>query len=400
MSRADREWSRGDHAEQRPGIPTRAVKTLLIICFNDLSRDPRVNRQIRAFATRYRVIAAGFGDPGIEGVEFVRITRARKSAAGRAWAAVQLLAGAHDAYYWKLSHVKNCLARLDGIRVDAVVANDIDALPVAMRVANGARVVFDAHEYAPRQFEDRLVFRLFFQRYNTGLCRRYIPLADAMMTVGESIARQYERDVGVRPVVVTNAPDYEPLEPGPVEPGRIRMVHHGSASRSRKLENMLRVMDSLDDRFTLDLLLVGAPAYVDELSRLAGGDPRIRFLPPVPMRELPRFLNRYDVGLYLLEPRNFNSRYALPNKFFEFIQARLAVAIGPSPEMARIVRETGCGIVAPDFSPASLAECLARCDDGQIARYKQRSHEIADRMSAKANEKVILQLVGDLLGDA
>jgi hypothetical protein len=29
---------------------------------------------------------------------------------------------------------------------------------------------------------------------------------------------------------------------------------------------------------------------------------------------------------------------ALPNKFFEFIQARLAVAIWPSPEMSKITK--------------------------------------------------------------
>jgi hypothetical protein len=37
--------------------------------------------------------------------------------------------------------------------------------------------------------------------------------------------------------------------------------------------------------------------------------------------------------------------------FVEFIQARLAVAVDPSPEMARLVQRYGCGVVAPDFPP-------------------------------------------------
>ena len=64
------------------------------------------------------------------------------------------------------------------------------------------------------------------------------------------------------------------------------------------------------------------------------------------MHELPRMANDYDVGLYLLPPTNFNQRYALPNKFFEFIQGRLAIAIGPSPEMAKLVeRSNADGVI-------------------------------------------------------
>ena len=35
-----------------------------------------------------------------------------------------------------------------------------------------------------------------------------------------------------------------------------------------------------------------------------------------------RTINQFDLGVYLLPPVNFNSAHALPNKFFEFIQAR------------------------------------------------------------------------------
>ena len=69
-----------------------------------------------------------------------------------------------------------------------------------------AKIVLDAHEYAPRQGEQSFVWRFFMQEYKTHLCRTRIPRADAMVTVSEKFAKEYERDFGVRPSVVLNAP--------------------------------------------------------------------------------------------------------------------------------------------------------------------------------------------------
>ena len=107
--------------------------------------------------------------------------------------------------------------------------------------------------------------------------------------------------------------------------------------------------------------------------------------------------NEYDIGLYLLRPANFNNRFALPNKFFEFVQGRLAVAIGPSPEMARIVHEYGLGIVAEDFTPETLAQELNNLDPPAIAGFKQAAHAAADELCAERNEGVFLRVVEETL---
>jgi hypothetical protein len=379
----------GQSGERRPSV--------IVISFSNLSTDPRVNRQIRFLAPGYDVIAVGLGAPNLPGVQFIPVAFSGKSIGGKLLSISQLLLRSFEGYYWRQGHIVDALTKLDGVRADVVIANDIDALPLALRVARGARVIFDAHEYAPLEWEDQWLFRHFFQDYRTHLCARYIPRVHSMMTVCRSIAELYARDTGVTPAVVTNAPDYEDLEPSPAHPasGRIRLVHHGGVSRSRKLENMILMMDHLDDRFELDFLLPTPPeveAYVAELRTLAQGK-RVRFLAPVPMRELSRFLSQYDIGVYILPPTNLNNRFALPNKFFEFIQARLAVAVGPSPEMARIVEEHDCGVVARDFTPAALAERLVQLDAERIAHFKRRAHEAAWELSAERNRKVVLEMV-------
>jgi hypothetical protein len=159
--------------------------------------------------------------------------------------------------------------------VDLIIANDIESLPLAIRIARGARVIFDAHEYSPREFEEALLWRIFFRKYICYLCNTYIPRVDGMMTVCQGIADAYEADTGLRPVVVTNAPYYADLQPGLKGNGTrpIRMVHHGIANASRKIEYMIRMMEHMDPRFDLSLILVDStPGYLNRLKALAETD--------------------------------------------------------------------------------------------------------------------------------
>lgn len=347
---------------------------VLILSFSDLARDPRVSKQIRLLSQTHNVVAAGYGNP-IEGenISFVPLRAKPRSVLQRLVAAGFLAARAFECAYWTHPTIMSALDALADCRVDAIVANDIEALPLACRIGAGrARIVFDAHEYAPREFEDSWMWRTFFQRYKTYLCRQYIPHANAMLTVSHGIAEEFARTFGVDAKVLPNTPPFFDLAPQRARPDIVRLVHHGDANPSRKLERIIDAMRYLDDRFTLDFYLMRNhhEKHYQRLVALAQGDKRITFHAPVPMVSLPETLNQYDVGVYLLDPTSFNNRFALPNKFFEFIQARIAVVIGPSPEMAHFVERYRLGMVSGDFTPRSLANLLSRLTPAELDRFK------------------------------
>ena len=84
-------------------------------------------------------------------------------------------------------------------------------------------------------------------------------------------------------------------------------------------------MGYFDSIYTLDFYLMpDRNGYLKYLINLARNDSRIKFNNPVSMQNLPKICNEYDVGVYSLSQSNFNNLNALPNKIFEFIQARLA----------------------------------------------------------------------------
>jgi hypothetical protein len=94
-----------------------------------------------------------------------------------------------------------------------------------------------------------------------------------------------------------------------------------------------------------------------------------------------------------LAPTNFNNKYALPNKLFEFIQGRLAICIAPSPEMVRIVKEFDLGVVAQDFSAESMGAAIKTLTTEKIDHFKARSAEHAYELSAERNRERFLRLI-------
>ena len=102
------------------------------------------------------------------------------------------------------------------------------------------------------------------------------------------------------------------------------------------------------------------------------------------------------MGLYLLAPTSQNNFYALPNKFFDFVQAGLAIAVGPSPAMAKIVNDNRLGIVATDFSPNSLAHDLNAMSIDNLRAFKSNSRACRSRYTSDVAEREILARVTSL----
>lgn len=372
---------------------------ILAISFSDLRTDPRVIRHIRLLTRSFRVTAAGFNACAVPGVEFCPIEIMPRTFWSKVHGAMLLNARRFEAYYWSLPYVRSAWGALKDEPFDAIVANDLNTLPLALRLSNGNPVLFDAHEYSPREFEEHWLWRFLFARYCDYLCRTYLRQVRAMITVSPGIAEEYRRVFQVDSDVVTNAAPYCALRPFPVSANRINLVHHGAALPRRKLESLIELMDLLDERFVLDLFLVPVSVqYFEHIRRLAARNPRIRLLNPMPMNEIPARTNRYDIGISFLPGTNFNNRYALPNKFFEFIQARLAVAVGPSPEMAAIVRRYDCGVVAGSFSIQSLAVELNALTHEAISHYKNQSDIAARELCFENASAKLLQKVRELAG--
>ena len=372
---------------------------ILCISLSPLTRDARVLRQIDVLARHGEVTTLGYGPRPPAATAHLQVADDLNSLPRTPLGVAKLATRRLRSVEMDAPAVRRGLELVGDQRFDLVVANDARALPLAHRVAQGAPVWADLHEWAAAEFSHVASWRLLIGPLMERLCRVYLPQSAAVTTVCEPLAERYTLDYGVPCRVVRNAGVWQDLAPSPLEAGRIRLVHSGAAIRGRNLEMLIRATLAVEG-CSLDLYLVPAAdggRYLAELRGLAGDSGAITFHDPVAPAELPRTLNRFDVGAFCMPPININAEYALPNKFFDFVQARLAHAVGPAPEMARLVREYGLGVVSEDFSVESFTEALRSLDPLAVQAGKDASHRHARDLSSESDVATIDAIVSGLL---
>lgn len=368
---------------------------LLILSFSPIASDARVLKQVTLFRDDYAVTTCGHG-PAPDGVaEHVRIP---DDLAIWRYPRIPVMMRRYRHAYWANPAVHAARDALAGRAFDVVLADDVDAVGVALAVHPRHGVHADLHEYSPRQHEELRRFRLFVKPFIDWMCRRHVARASSWSTVSEGIAREYRRRFGFSPRVVTNAAPYVEATPTPVATP-IRVVHSGAALRNRHLDVLVDGV-RMTPGVVLDLYLMrNDEAYLAELSaKAAASDGRVRLHDPVPYAELAGTLRGYDVGVHILPPVNFNNRWALPNKLFDYVQARLGVIVGPSPEMADYVRRYGLGAVTDDFGAAALGRTLGTLTATQVAGWKAAAHAHARELSSQNQVLVWKDAVDALAG--
>lgn len=368
-----------------------ARRTMLILSFSPIAGDARVLKQIARFTHDFDVTTLGYGTAPDGVVEHISMpAQVRYDDLDGRLITLHL----YRAAYWAISAVRWARAVLAGHEFDVIIANDVETVPVALGLKPRYGVLADLHEYSPRLHDDNAAWARRISPWFDWVVRRYVTRARAWTTVSEGIIREYERNFGFQAALVTNAAPYHELVPT-ANSGPIRLVHSGACLRNRHLDVMIEAVLTADADVTLDLYLTpNDPPYLEELRNQAERSDRIVVHEPVPYANLIPLLNQYDLGVHLLPPVNFNNTWALPNKIFDFLQARLGVLIGPSPEMAAYVTRYGFGTVIDGFTTEDARAAIEGITRENVDSFKQQAHahayELAGERQAEVWERIVV----------
>lgn len=373
---------------------------LLILSFFDISIDPRVMKQVRRLTDDYDVTTCGPGPRPHPQVTHVELDPSLVPHRGRIKQFLDERARKRENFAWTYRHlpiVVQTRRLLAGKRFDAAIANDADAVGIASELVGVQRVHADLHEFFPGlpQPDSELGRRQ--TRYWEWLVRTHCGPVASATTVGKLIAERYEA-YGVHSGVVTNASPPQRLGVHPTG-FPIRLVHSGNPFRDRGLEAIMRAVARAQVEVTLDLYLMkhNAAELADVVELAASLGPRIVVHDPVAQDRLIETLNAYDVGIHVLPPTSENNALALPNKFFDFVQARLGIIVGPSPEMAITVREHNLGWVTKSFEEDAIVRVLEALTPSEIDARKQASDSAAIELSAQTQVEVWADAIAQII---
>lgn len=358
---------------------------LLVLSFSRIESDPRVRRQIELFRDDWEIVTCGYG-PKPDGSS-VHYEIPEELPVWR-YPRLAVVAMQYRRAYWGNRAVAWVRDTLAAKHFDVILANEVESAGIAAELAPSKGFHVDLHEYAPTLHTELLTFRLFIAPFLRWQLRTFVRLASSTTTVGRAIADRYRREFSFDTGLVMNAPAFSEREVH-ASSSPIRIVHAGAALRNRGLGTLIEAMERTSADVTLDLYLQpNDPAYLEELRTAAARVSTVRMHDPVPFDSLIDTLADHDVGIHILAPTNYNNAYAMPNKFFEYVQARLGLVIGPSPEMAATLSRFGLGVVSEDFSADAVARALDMLSAEDVDRFKAAADSAARELSAEAQMPV------------
>lgn len=364
---------------------------ILILTLRPLHNGPRIIREIQAFKSDFEIVAVGLTKPDDQKSHFYSIESLQRNVLDRIIRKAYRLVNSGRLPRFPLPVMKRFLDSIvEKERPDLVITHEPDFFPylIPMKSKFEFKVVYNAHEYHPLQFDSNKRWLNTIGFYYNKLYQEYLKEVDLLINVCDGIAVKCKEEFGKPSLVIPNASWYHEISPyfnkEDKDESQVRIIHHGLAIRERKIEYMIEAVKLLSNSYRLDLILMpGDLDYIKELKELTSGHVRINIIEPVPFDKIVPFLNKYDIGLFNLPPLTFNYRNALPNKLFEFIQARLCLVVSPSPEMKKIVERYGVGFVANGYEARDIYECLDKISLRDINECKMKSHEAARTTSAE-----------------
>ncbi len=268
------------------------------------------------------------------------------------------------------------VAAMRAPRPDVVVASSPSlpsaAAAAAVARARGARLVLEVRDLWPESAEamglvgdPRVIGAA--QRLADGLYRRADRIVALTEGIRDGVIARGVPDAKI--TLITNGVDREfadaPTHGVDLPDDRFVAMYVGAHGTYSSLETVLGAAAALARDPRVLVVLVGGGDRKDALVAQASGLglDNVRFIDPVPKREVPSWLARADACILPYQDKALFAG-ALPNKTFDYLAAgRPIIAAAPAGELTRLVESEGVGLAVPPERPEALADAIGRLAD-------------------------------------
>lgn len=254
---------------------------------------------------------------------------------------------------------------------------------LALKARYGARCVYWVQDLWPESLTLTLgITNPLLVRPLSWICGWLYREADIILVQSEAFPARIER-FGVPAakiaVLPNTAPEtYVPLDPDPawdetkqMQQGRIKFVFAGNIGESQDVEGLVDAFGRLDRRMDAHFYIIGSGRKLDSvMARVSekGLNDRITFLGRYPEDRMPYFFANADALIVSLKEHEIFS-LTVPYKVQCYMACGRPIIALMNGEGARIIQQSGGGLVAPAGNTQELANILARfCAIGHAER--------------------------------
>ncbi len=261
-------------------------------------------------------------------------------------------------------------------KFDIMLSNDLDTLPACAfaKVLKRKKLIYDSHELFTEVPE--LINRQRVKKIWEWIEKKSVQKITKFYTVAQPIADIYAEKYQMPVHVIRNLPYYrESKNINKFE--RPTLIYQGALNQGRGLELMIKTMHFLPN---FQLIVCGDGYMAKKLRKEVESSSlkNIDFRGHQSFEALKELTQKAHIGLSWEENLGKNYYYALPNKLFDYIQARIPVLVSALPSMEKIVNEFQVGEILKNREPKKIAS--------QIKELYNKQYTFEERLNKAAIE--------------
>lgn len=244
---------------------------------------------------------------------------------------------------------------------DVFHSNDLNTLPQGVicskvKLFNRKKLIYDSHEVQTSRtgYDSKL-----YGKMESFLLK----FVDHMIVENHTRAKYNEDLYGFYPNVVHNYPFNQKEEINKIDLYGILnipknekiLLYQGGIQTGRGLENLIKAAPHFKEGI---LVFIGDGRIKENLMKLTEEmklTNRVKFMPKVPLEDLPKYTKNAYLGFQVLNNVCFNHYSASSNKLFEYIMAGVPVVACDFPEIKKVVTGENIGVTVDSHDPHSIA---------------------------------------------
>ena len=261
--------------------------------------------------------------------------------------------------------------------------------------SGAGRVFYYVREFYGGQADYSILWKIKQKRLIKMIEKAFIPKVSQVVTISPGISQLYQKNYRIKKQVITDfcVPNLDTCNSN-LNLTNENLIFIGNIQRDRGISIALNALKMLPGSFNLTLLGKIGDSYKKELDsvlRLGNLKSRVRLLPPVEYEQIPHLAKSFSLGLIPNPVTLPQKKFALPNKFFEYLFSGLPIICVDDSYIGDLVNQFKIGFTF-DGSAEDLSEKVLRISKDDLCEIKRNIKAFLDTNSYEKSKKELIRI--------